>query len=487
MKDIEDILHKINQYNDEEEPEDTDSIIDNDIERRIYDMTMTKINLSKNVEKYKAEHSGNKDVKTGKVISFNARSSVLKVAVCILALILIPGTVVFAAHAMHLEQKFANFFGRGQGEDSEVINNIQDVAEEASIDGVSVSVEQMLGDETGFYALIKVTGFTEVMKEKIGYMQPVFENVDAVMEDGTHPEMSGLMNMGTDYETGDYYFILKVNSPVIIQSEITLLFDNMMIDSGTGEGEHLIDGQWKISLTPEYKNESVKYDVNKAVKIGEKEYIWNSISVSPLSVTVDVAAKDGSTITADEIKDMFYVDFSDGSRLDARYVRAAYFYAQDNLAVISFDRIHSLEDVVSVTFAKETYLIDEEKIMNRVLYENDDMGFTLLVPEEIYNMMSVETSDNYHDSSFDTDGKKAVFRLTKDGVEIDAFTVYALNGEYTKEQTEERNPMVSYLLTKDGITYLFSYGEIVDDKQMEVFPDIMNKYVAYMIYFFNLK
>lgn len=480
MKDIEDILQNINQYDTADGHGNTDDVMDKDVEERIYNMTMRKINSAQNEEKSKNK----------KVIPFNVQSSVLKVAVCILAVILIPGTVVFAAHAMHMEEKFANFFGRGTGDDSEVINNIQDVHEAAEVDGVSVSVEQMLGDETGFYALLKVTGFTDAMKEKIGYMQPAFENIDAVLEDGTHPEMSGLINMGIDFDTKDYYFILKINSSVIVNSDITLIFDNMLVDDGTEntEGmEHLIDGQWKIKLTPDYKNEAVGYEVNKQVEIDGKAYIWNAISVSPLSVTIDITAENGGTITTDEIKEMFYVDFSDGSRLDARYVEDTFFYVQDNLAVISFDRIHKLEDVVSVTFAKETYLIDEGRVMNRIMYENQEMGFTLLIPEEIYDIMSVETFDNYHDRNFDVDGKKAVFRLTKDETSIDAFTVYALNGEYTEEQAEEKNPMAAFLTSKDGVTYLFEYGEIIDEKQMEVFPDIMNKYVAYMMYFFDLK
>lgn len=406
-----------------------------------------------------------------------------RVAAVILAAVLIPGTAAYAAHRLHWDDKIAAFFGRSQEEDAEVADNIQEVNKSAEVEGITATVTQVLGDESGFYALLRVSGISEELKDQIQY-QPVSFRECAMDIDGENVSISGLIDMGTDFDTGDYCYMVKVNTPDVLHTDAKLELDDFGITS-EDSFETLCEGEWTIAWTLDYGNTAISYAVDKTLDTAAGTYVWESVSVSPISATVRVHAADTGANELPDVKNSFYVDFADGSRLDAQYLSNADFYQQPGMAVISFDKIHQPEDVVSVTFAGETYLIDEEKLQEKVLYENEEMGFSLQMSQELYAITTVKTTD-YHDDDFDADGRKAVFTMTKNGVSMDAFTIMEIDAAYTQEDAEVCNPMAYYLKTEAGKTYLLLYGEFLEEDQMDEFADILNRDVASIMYFFRL-
>ena len=465
MKNIDAVLGKINMY---ELQDITADSMSQDMKQRIYENTMKKI--------------GEKKVRP----FVKKANRWAKAAAVVAALILIPGTVAVAAHVLHWNGKIAALFGRDMQEDTEIVNSIQDVSMHDTEEGVTVAVEQVLGDESGFYTLLHVSGLSQQMKEKIQYMPVSFEEYDFTVEDDKDAEISRLMDMGTDYESGDNYFIIKVNSSKVIDSNVSLTLKNLVVKNGENSQEPLVQGEWRIDWKLNYKNDATVYQVGKEVTLGGETFTWKSVSISPLSVTIHISPEKGNKVSTDDIKEMFYVDFADGSRLDARYVNDGYFYQSGEMATISFERIHKITDIVSVTFAKETYLIQEAKLQKKVRYENTEMNFTLQISQELADILHVETSGQYHDTDFDVNAQKAEFIAQKDDVTMTMFTIYALYGEFTKDQCEMYNPMAAYLTCKDGVTYILQYGEIITEDQM-IFADILNRDVTSIKYYFDVK
>lgn len=474
MRELEEILSDIRLLPEEHISEET---MTDGQKERILEKTMQKIDEGeKNMKKEKS------DIKPIPIKKTAIRVW-QRVAVIVLAVILIPGTAVYAAYKLHWDEKIAAFFGRSENEDSEVSGSIQEVNKSAEVDGITATLTQVLGDESGFYAMLRISGVSEEMNDQIQY-QPVSFREYNLNINGENVGKSGLIDMGTDYETGEYCYMIKVNTTDLMHAKAEL----SLVDFGIvteDSFETLCSGEWIIDWTLDYGNVAVDYQIGKNIQIDGHFFTWDSVSVSPISVIVKVSSADETVTELPDIRKSFYVDFSDGSRLDAQYVSDAGFYQEADMAVISFDRIHQPEDVVSVTFAGETYLINEEKLQEKVPYENEEMGFSLQMSKELFEITDVVTTD-YHDDDFGADGKKAVFTMTKNGVSMDAFTICEIDGTFTREDADEYNPMANYLLTRNGKTYLFIYGEFMTEDQINEFSDILNRDVAPMLYFFQL-
>ena len=86
------------------------------------------------------------------------RSSMAKAA-AVAGIIFITGSVgVVGATMFHLNDKFSSYFGQEEPKDVQIEDNLRKVEVKTVNKGVTVKVDQVLGDDYGFYALFNVKG-----------------------------------------------------------------------------------------------------------------------------------------------------------------------------------------------------------------------------------------------------------------------------------------------------------------------------------------
>lgn len=409
-------------------------------------------------------------------------------AAAVAGIVLVTGSVgVVGATMFHLSDKFSSYFGQEEPKDAHIEDNLRKVDAKAVNKGVTVEVDQVLGDDYGFYALFNVKG----VKNPERIIEANFRNYEVNIE-GLNEETPLSYNLIKVYDDKDdeFSFMLKVNSQNLTGKEISLTLKDF------GEGESFEDkefnpvvkGNWKLNWKLSYKNNAKEIKVNKGIDIYGGKYNWDSIKISPLSVAVSTTmVKQGIVHASDDpsvdLNDEFYVDFADGTRLNKEYMDDDDIYMDGTDVLMTFHSIKNYDDIVSVTYAGVTIPINPEKQQPKKLYVNDKMKFSLQMSPELYDVVKVSKVKAYKDDYLKASGQSVSFVGEKDGAKMTFFSIERLKGMISPDKIEECNK--TYLTYKDGYTYIMEYGEIVSEEQM-VFADILNNQVAGIKHFLDI-
>ena len=292
-----------------------------------------------------------------------------------------------------------------------------------------------------------------------------------------------------DDKEDEFSFMLKVHSQNLTGKEICFT----LMDLGDGRGEDfrsIVDGEWNLKWKLSYQNNAKKIKVNKRIDLYGGKYNWDSISISPLSVSVSttmieqgiIHQSDDETV---DLNDESYVDFADGTRLNKEYMDTDDIYMDGANVSMTFHSIKEFDDIVSVTFAGVTIPVNPDNRQSKNLYVNDEMKFSLQMSDELYHMVKISKVRSYEDEYLNASGQYVSFVGELDDAEMTLFSVYRLKGVISPDEIEECAPFMTYLTYKDGYTYLIAYGEIVSEEQM-VFADIMNREVAGIKHFIDI-
>lgn len=412
------------------------------------------------------------------------RSSMAKAA-AVAGIIFITGSVgVVGATMFHLNDKFSSYFGQEEPKDVQIEDNLRKVEVKTVNKGVTVKVDQVLGDDYGFYALFNVKG----VKNPNRIIEPGFRdfevNIKGIKEDT--PISYDIIKVYDDSHD-EFSFMLKVNSQNLTGREISFTLK----DFGEKEDNKfrtVVKGSWKLKWKLSYKNNAKEIKVNKSVDIYGGKYKWNSIKISPLSVAVSTTmVKQGVVHQSDDpsvdLNDELYVDFADGTRLNKEYMDTDDIYMDGSDVLMTFHSIKNYDDIVSVTYAGVTIPVNPEKRQSKKSYVNDKMKFSLQMSPELYDMVKVSKVKSYKDSYLKAKGQYVSFVGEKDGAKMTLFSIYRLKGMLSPDKVEECNK--TYLTYKDGYTYIMEYGEIVSEEQM-VFVDILNNQIAGIKHFLDI-
>ena len=402
------------------------------------------------------------------------------------AIIFITGNaVVIGATMLHLNNKFLSYFAQEETKDTEIGNNLRAVETKAVDRGVTVEVEQVLGDDHGFYALFNVKG----VKKEDYMLEPCFRDYEVTIL-GLKEDVPIGYNVVKVYDDkeDEFSFMLKVNSQNLTGKKIKFTLK----DFGEGRDDEFqsrVNGVWNLDWKLSYINNAKRIDVDKEIDLYGGKYNWDSISISPLSVSVSTTMlQQGSVHQSDDLNvdlnDEFYVDFADGTRLNKEYMDTDDIYIDGSDVSMSFHSIKKYEDIVSVTYAGVTVPVNPTKQEKREVYVNEQMKFSLQMSKELNNMVMVSDVTSYEDEYLNTSGQYVSFVGEKDGAKMTLFSIYRLKGMISEQELEENAPLKIYLTYKDGYTYLIEYGEIVSEEQM-VFVDILNREVAGIKHFLD--
>lgn len=414
------------------------------------------------------------------------RKNATKVAAAV-GLVLITGNaVVFGASMLHLDDKFSSYFAQDESNDATIEENLRQVDAKAVNKGVTVQVGQVLGDDYGFYTLFSVKG----VKNTERFMEPCFRDYEVKIKgsDDSIPISYNVVKVFDDKED-ELSFMLKVNSQNLTGKEISFTLNDLG-DGCDGDFREVVKGQWKLNWKLSYENNAKQLKVDKAIDLYGGKYNLDSISISPLSVSVSTTMiKQGIVHQSDDasvdLNDEFYVDFADGTRLNKEYMDTDDIYMDGSDVSMTFHSIKKYEDIVSVTYAGVTIPVNPDKQQNKKLYTNEKMKFTLQMSDELYKMVEVSNVKSYKDKYLKTSGQYVSFVGKKDGAKMTLFSIYRLKGMISPDEIEEKAPFMTCLTYKDGYTYLIEYGEIVSEEQ-RVFVDILNKEIAGIKHFLDI-
>lgn len=476
MSHLDRMLEGMKEY--EPDQNEVDEMMDESEKERLLNSVTGKIEKEKETLETKGGRRKKKHI--------NVKQRITKIAAAIALVFITGNVVVVGATMLHLNEKFLSYFGQDELNESEIEENYRKVDATSVDKGVTIEVDQVLGDDHGFYALFSVKG----VKDAERVIEPNFRDYNVVIEgiEDDVPISYNVLKIYDDTED-EFSFMLKVNSQNLTGKEISFI----LMDFGDGQSDDfrsIVDGKWDLKWKLSYQNNAKKIKVNKQIDLYGGKYNWDSISISPLSVSVSTTMiEEGVVHQSDDemldLNDEFYVDFADGTRLNKEFMDTDDIYMDGANVSMTFHSIKDFDDVVSVTFAGVTIPVNPDNRQPKQLYVNDEMKFSMKMSDELYNMVQVSEVKSYEDEYLNTSGQYVSFVGELDDAQMTLFSIYRLKGMISPDEIEECAPLMTYLTYKDGYTYLIEYGEIASEEQM-VFVDILNREIAGIKHFLDI-
>lgn len=460
--------------------------------RRIYARTMEKIQEER--EKEMQEERGNR----GKKHFWEKYSKLVTAAAAVVLVCVVSATAVAA---FRLDDSIKNFFHIQDKKTEKTAEKlVSQVDTKATSNGVTVSISQVIGDKTRFYAVINAKDVPDVANE----LQFEDTELSAAGKTGkSYDYTMQFLKMGA-IDENTTKFALLVSGINENGRDVDINGTNMSItlkNIGYYEGEEnfvpVVKGSWKLNWIFSTKAEEEKTTVDKNIQLMDSEGIWKDIVISPLSLTVHYnITKQGKTHFSEkewekyEDSDRLTVQFTDGSRVDSRFaedVNEEWGTATETgHKTIGFDRIVDSREIESVTFGKETVRLQEsgEKVV-RTHVTSKAANCSIALPEEVRSIVSLEEKVNVKNADFHCKESYAIFWGKKNHAKMPLFTIHRLKGMFSEDDVDKKNPMMIYIGYHSGYTYTIEYGEIQDESQNKEFAEILNKYISNVLPFFE--
>lgn len=413
---------------------------------------------------------------------WNMKSKYTKVAVAVLGVFLIGGTITVGAKTILMRTPIARYFGLEAMEDGTKREKLEKDAEKMvqnlsisdTQNGLTVSVNQAFGDDYACYLSMNVNGFQD--NEEFGNLfgTGTFKEINANIPDKTIVQTSLHEEGGNDDNSNNYLMIIGCED--IKGSHVSLELN----DFGYYDNDEfvtVVKGTWKLEWDLSYDTDPQKYAVDKKIDIYGSEAVWDSVTITPISASVSLTmTKENAAELPDGVdaNDELYVDFADGSRVSTRFADDDAIYNDTTKISLCFSEINDIDDIVSVSFAGVTYPLHEEKAPHKNIYTNEEMKFSLSFSDEMYKILDISDTTDYKDADFNQDAQKVDFVIKKDNTEMTFATIFRVKGMWSKEEAEEINPMAIYVDNYDGYTYFLQYGEIVEEAQAKAFENVLN-------------
>lgn len=255
-------------------------------------------------------------------------------------------TSAVAAGFFRLDEVFYKYL---RGSDTSVQVAGEDIAAQDTSNGITVTAKQIIGDDYGFYVIFDTTENGTVTK-KIAVNEAEVEIRGADVY-----QCSDIIGMQNE---NDNTFMLHIMSAENLQGkEIAVHLKN----TGTGKMKNDCDlgaqdgAKWYLSWKINYSNSAKSFDVSKPVSIYGGSAVWESISISPVSVSVKLSGFSGIKPHCGNADDTITVIMKDGSVLSSAAVEDTDILNDTGFITMSFNRIIDISKAESVTFAGEIY------------------------------------------------------------------------------------------------------------------------------------
>lgn len=239
-----------------------------------------------------------------------------------------------AAYVVQWNDKLAERFSASEQQQSELASDgaVGSVNQTVTDNGLTVTALQTLGDKNGIYMLFDVKapeGITLSDTNLFEYMGIQMEGIGDI-----HNYSGGFMS-DTDTSgspsgaANERYFEIGLNNTEQADwngKKITLSFTDLQADRGKLDMYTVVEGEWDLSWTLSYLDQTQTFDINKPYDINGREVLVKSIELSPLSMTLDIGGDglqqliDDSDLNQCGCLCTLSLTMQDGTTLDTRPV-----------------------------------------------------------------------------------------------------------------------------------------------------------------------
>lgn len=480
MKNIDEMLNEIGEN--KEIIEGGNYIMTGEEKERVFTKTMEKIG------KIEAESTGTDRKKEGKVIKIWSGRLTKAVAATVGIALLVGGT---AAATLKLSPAISNYFGISNTNQEKTAREMTSVTEaEASCNGVTMAVKQVIGDNTGFFAVMQAKGL-KGNYDKLDFRDLSFK-VDGVPDDElsytTDVKLHGIDGDITTFMIAVRYDEQKHGEAYFSGKNVTLILKDAGSYDRNLNFKALQKGVWRLNWQLEIKEKSIIKNPDISLKLFDSDIVWKKFKLTPMSITVDYdVKKQGSKhfLQSEWEKydgsDRIVVKFLDGRRIDSRFEDDVNENWGSN-TVMGFKEIIDIDKVESISFdGCEIKLKNNDK---KVSYRkfSTHANFTLDVVKEIAKYIVVNEKDNKINPDLHCRQDVVTFIGKKDGIKQSLFTIYRLKTDNVGlVGSEDGDPEMKLIGQRGGYVYAIKYSEPESEKSAEVFADMMNDQLAYVL------
>lgn len=354
-KDFDKDLNEIHRYiSDDEKMDDKEK-------SEIFNLVMKKIEKEKK-KKQEEQTKCKRNLKK----NFGGEDKIAKVVVAALVAVIIGGTVTVGAKTMFMRTPIAKYFNIGSVNDTarkEKLEKttgkmLQNLNISNKQNGLTVSINQIFGDDYACYLSVNVTGFQKNKKFNVLSGKGTFGEMNVDVPDKSIVQTS-IHDEGMDADNSKNYLLI-IGCEKMKGSHVKLQLKDFGYYNDKDEFLPVIKGTWNMDFDLTYSTNPEKYTVNKKINIYGAKAVWNDVTFTPISASVSLTMKeknDAELPTGIKPNDELCVNFADGSSISSYDIDDDAVYNDTTNISISFSEIKNLDDIISVTFAGETYTI----------------------------------------------------------------------------------------------------------------------------------
>lgn len=204
-------------------------------------------------------------------------------------------TTAAAAYVIQWNSKIAERFGANEQKQSELVSAgaLAPVDQTVTVNGLTVTALQTLGDKNGIYMLFDVKAPKGIiLSSDISFGPKV--NVEGAKNHIS--TCSGFMDQtgtsSTSGATNERYYELWLSNGKqedLNGKTITVEFAELLADNGTIKPDVVLSGPWKLSWKLSYLDNTQTFSINKTYDINGHNVVVNSVELSPLSMKINLS------------------------------------------------------------------------------------------------------------------------------------------------------------------------------------------------------
>ncbi|OPZ94131.1 MAG: hypothetical protein BWY74_00802 [Firmicutes bacterium ADurb.Bin419] len=203
-------------------------------------------------------------------------------------------TTATATYVIQWNSKIAERFGADEQMQSELVSAgaLAPVDQTVTVNGLTVTALQTLGDKNGIYMLFDVKAPEGILLDECRFGPKV--NVEGA--NNRVSSCSGFKDQtGTSSTSGAanerYYELWLINGKQedLNGKTITVEFGDLEVDNGTVKPDVVLSGPWKLSWKLSYMDNTQTFSINKTYDVNGHNIVVNSVELSPLSLKIDLS------------------------------------------------------------------------------------------------------------------------------------------------------------------------------------------------------
>lgn len=479
MKDIDEMLDKIGENIERKEG---GCMMTMEEKERILSKTMDKIG------KMGAESMRTDKAKKNNVVGLWSRRLTKAVAATVGVALLVGGT---AAATLKLSPQINNYFRIDNTKNEDIAKEMTSVIQAKKKDnGVTMYVDQVIGDSTGFFAVMEAKGLKESDNE-LDFRELKFKVAgvpDSELSYTTDVKMQGIDGNITKFLVAVKYDEQNRSDVDISGKKVTLCLKDAGSYDKNMNFKTLQKGTWKLQWKLDIKDKSIVKNPDVSMKLYDSDIVWEKLKLTPMSVTVnfDVKKQGKEHFSQSEWEkydgtDRIVIKMLDGRRIDSRFEDDVNENWGSNI-VMGFKEIIDIDKVESVSFGGHEIKFKDNK--NEVSYKRftTDQNFTLDIPEDIAKYIHIEEKTGKTNHEFKCKENTVTFVAKKAGAEQPLFTIYRLKTDKVDlVGSDDGDPDMKLIGQRGGYLYTLRYCEPNSEKSIRVFSDMMNGNLRYLL------